>query len=121
MLSACSTALGDREAELGFGGLAVQAGVKSAIASLWSVNDVATAALITRFYKDLRTASIKAEALRRAQLALIKGQVFIDPNNQIQGIEPSGIPIPEDSPSIRDRQLIHPYYWSGFTMIGNPW
>lgn len=119
VLSACSTALGDREAELGFAGLAVQAGVKSAIASLWAVNDVGTAALITRFYKDLQTAPIKAEALRQAQLAMIRGSVYIQ-DNQIQGVEPTGLPLPEDNP-FRNSPLSHPYFWSAFTMIGNPW
>jgi CHAT domain-containing protein len=120
VLSACSTALGDREAELGFGGLAVQAGVKSAVASLWNVNDVATAALITRFYRELRTAPIKAEALRQAQIALAKGTVYVD-NNQILGVEPTGISLPTNTPDVRDRQFTHPYYWASFTMIGNPW
>ncbi|MDX2232686.1 MAG: CHAT domain-containing protein [Leptolyngbyaceae cyanobacterium bins.349] len=119
VLSACSTALGDREAELGFGGLAVQAGVKSAVASLWAVNDAATAALITRFYKDLQTAPIKAEALQRTQQALIRGEVFVR-ENQIQGVESQGIPLPSGA-SIRDEKLSHPYYWSSFTMIGSPW
>ncbi len=119
VLSACSTALGDREAELGFGGLAVQSGVKSALASLWAVNDAATAALITRFYKDLQSARIKAEALQQTQLAMIRGQVFIR-DNQIQGVEGDGIPLPEDSSS-RDENLVHPYFWSSFTMIGTPW
>jgi filamentous hemagglutinin family protein len=119
VLSACSTALGDREAELGFGGLAVQSGVKSALASLWAVNDAATAALITRFYKDLQTAPIKAEALRQTQQAMIQGQVFVK-DNQIQGVESEGIPLPENV-LIRDEKLSHPYYWSSFTMIGSPW
>jgi CHAT domain-containing protein len=47
VLSACRTALGDEQAELGFAGLAVQAGVKSAIASLWSVSDEGTLGLMT--------------------------------------------------------------------------
>ncbi|MGC8715206.1 MAG: CHAT domain-containing protein, partial [Leptodesmis sp.] len=120
VLSACDTALGDREAELGFGGLAVQSGVKTALASLWAVNDAATAALITRFYKDLRTAPIKAEALRQAQLAMLRGEVYIE-NKQIRGVAPTGIPLPADVTGLRDTQLSHPYYWSAFTMIGNPW
>ncbi len=119
VLSACDTALGDREAELGFGGLAVQAGVKSAVASLWAVNDTATAALIARFYKDLQTAPIKAKALQDAQRAMIQGQVFIQ-DNQIRGVEVRGIPLPE-STILRDSELSHPYYWSAFTLIGSPW
>ncbi len=73
VLSACRTALGDEESELGFAGLAVLAGVKTSVASLWSVNDAGTAALMTKFYQNLRTAPIKAEALRQAQVAMAKG------------------------------------------------
>jgi len=121
VLSACATALGDRDAELGFGGLAVQTGVKTAVASLWYVSDAATTALMTGFYKDLRTARIKAEALRQAQVAMARGQVFLQ-NGRLQGIETGeGIPLPPASLGVRDRQFSHPYYWAAFTMIGNPW
>jgi CHAT domain-containing protein len=51
VLSACQTAIGDKEAELGFAGLAVQAGVKSVLASLWSVSDEGTLGLMTEFYR----------------------------------------------------------------------
>jgi filamentous hemagglutinin family protein len=120
VLSACSTALGDRDAELGFGGLAVQAGVKTAVATLWAVNDVATTALIARFYRELQSAPIKAEALRHAQIAMIKGQISID-GNQILGAKATPILLPEDASTTRDRVLSHPYYWAPFTMIGSPW
>ncbi|MBD2072823.1 CHAT domain-containing protein [Phormidium sp. FACHB-592] len=121
VLSACATALGDREAELGFGGLAVQTGVKTAVASLWYVSDAATTALMAGFYKDLRTARIKADALRQAQLAMATGKVFLQ-NGRLQGIETGeGIALPPASLAIRDRQLSHPYYWAAFTMIGSPW
>ena len=75
VLSACTTAVGDEQAELGFAGLAVHAGVKSALASLWYVSDVGTLGLMTEFYQQLRTAPIKAEALRQAQLAMLRGEV----------------------------------------------
>ncbi|MGA7933836.1 MAG: CHAT domain-containing protein [Kovacikia sp.] len=121
VLSACATALGSRDAELGFGGLAVQTGVKTAVASLWYVSDAATTALMTGFYRDLRTAPIKAEALRRAQLAMAKGQITLE-NGRLQGPGMGdGIQLPSESLNIRDRQLSHPYYWSAFTMIGSPW
>lgn len=70
VLSACETALGDEEAELGFAGLAIQAGVKSVLASLWSVDDVGTLALMTGFYHQLSQASVttKAEALQKPKL-----------------------------------------------------
>ena len=120
VLSACSTALGDRDAELGFGGLAVQAGVKTAVATLWAVNDAATTALIARFYGELQSAPIKAEALRQAQIAMIKGQISIN-SNQIRGAKETPILLPKGTLTTRDRVLNHPYYWAPFTMIGSPW
>ncbi|MEH1765344.1 CHAT domain-containing protein [Nostoc sp.] len=118
VLSACRTALGDEESELGFAGLAVLAGVKTSVASLWSVNDAGTAALMTKFYENLKTAPIKAEALREAQVAMAKGQIYVK-DGQVQGLGIAGnLPLPADSP---DESLTHPYYWAGFTMVGNPW
>ncbi|MCP2730654.1 CHAT domain-containing protein [Limnofasciculus baicalensis] len=119
VLSACRTALGDEEAELGFAGLAVQAGVKSALGSLWYVSDSGTLGLMTTFYEELKIAPIKAEALRQAQLAMIKGEVRIE-NGQL--VTPGGnIPLPAELFASGDTKLTHPYYWSAFTMIGNPW
>ncbi|BDI17661.1 hypothetical protein ANSO36C_34630 [Nostoc cf. commune SO-36] len=121
VLSACRTALGDEESELGFAGLAVLAGVKTTVASLWSVNDAGTAALMTKFYENLRTAPIKAEALRQAQIAMVKGQIYIK-NGQVEGLGVVGnLPLPTDSVDETEQSLMHPYYWAGFTMVGNPW
>ncbi|MEH2206110.1 MAG: CHAT domain-containing protein [Nostoc sp.] len=118
VLSACRTALGDEKSELGFAGLAVLAGVKTSVASLWSVNDAGTAALMTKFYENLKTAPIKAEALRQAQVAMVKGQIYVK-DGQVQGLGGVGnLPLPADS---ADESLMHPYYWAGFTMVGNPW
>ncbi len=92
VLSACQTALGDREAELGFAGLALQAGAKSALGSLWQVSDEATFELMKGFYTALKTAPYKAQALRFAQ-----SQLQQNPDFQA------------------------PYYWASFTLIGSPW
>jgi CHAT domain-containing protein len=117
VLSACRTALGDPEAELGFAGLAVQSGSRAAIASLWSVSDAGTVVLMAELYRQLRTAPIKAEALRQAQLALLKGQVNGSQNLALRTGE-TRLP-PE---VVVDRaNLSHPYYWAAFTLIGNPW
>ncbi|MBN3911434.1 MAG: CHAT domain-containing protein [Nostoc sp. NMS1] len=121
VLSACRTALGDEESELGFAGLAVLAGVKTSVASLWSVNDAGTAALMTKFYQNLRTSSIKAEALRQAQVAMAKGQIYVK-NGQLEGLGVVGnLSLPTNSADEGEQLLTHPYYWSGFTMVGNPW
>ncbi|WNC87257.1 CHAT domain-containing protein [Thermosynechococcus sp. QKsg1] len=122
-LSACRTAVGDTNAELGFAGLSLQAGVKSSVASLWYVSDEGTLALMTAFYGQLRIAPIKAEALRQAQLALIHQQVVIEENHlRSAGVQGGlSIPLPPEVQTGGGRQLSHPYFWAGFTMIGSPW
>ncbi|MGB3694797.1 MAG: CHAT domain-containing protein, partial [Spirulinaceae cyanobacterium] len=119
VLSACRTALGSREAELGFAGLAVQAGVKSALGSLWTVSDDGTLGLMSSFYQQLKTAPIKAEALRQAQLTMLRGEVYLEDGQLVSGDR--RIALPDALADLGDQDLTHPYYWSGFTMIGNPW
>jgi CHAT domain-containing protein len=90
-LSACQTATGDNRSALGIAGVAVRAGVKSALATLWFINDEATLPLIEEFYSQLlQPGTTKAEALQRAQVKLIS-----------------------------DRQYSHPAVWSPFILIGN--
>lgn len=91
-LSACRTAAGDERAALGLAGIAVKAGARSVLASLWFVGDRASSLLAASFYENLaeRPVPTKAEALQRAQLELI-----------------------------RDFRYRHPAYWAPFIMIGN--
>lgn len=95
VLSACETAAGDTRSALGLAGVAVRSGARSTVATLWRVNDEASATLIGQFYDQLaqvsKTGISKAEALRRAQLAILK-----DPNYRQQ-----------------------PYYWAAYVLIGN--
>ena len=91
VLSACETAAGDDRSAMGLAGIAVKAGARSALATLWSVSDVASTQLVSDFYRELgQGGASKAEALRQAQLALLA-----------------------------DRRYRHPYYWGPFLMIGN--
>jgi CHAT domain-containing protein len=120
VLSACKTALGDLNAELGFAGLAVQSGAKSALASLWSVSDTGTLLLMVNFYQQLKTSPIKAEALRQAQLTMLHGQAYQQSNATIQTLPQASLP-PELQDSANYTDLSHPYYWAAFTFIGNPW
>ncbi|QFS48753.1 CHAT domain-containing protein [Nostoc sphaeroides] len=123
VLSACKSAFGDENAELGFAGLAIQTGVKSAVASLWYVSDAGTLGLMTDFYSQLKIVPIKAEALRQAQIAMIQGKVKIENNKLIatnNNIELS----PEIADYLQKNvvgNLSHPFYWAPFTMIGSPW
>ncbi len=91
VLSACQTAVGDKRAALGLAGMAVRAGARSTLASLWSVNDAATASFMIKFYQNLADNKLtKAEAVRRAQLSLLQN--------------------PDYS---------HPYFWAPFILVGN--
>ncbi|XGV98383.1 MAG: CHAT domain-containing protein [Leptolyngbya sp. BL-A-14] len=121
VLSSCRTALGNDEAELGFAGFAVQAGVKSALASLWYVSDESTLGLMTEFYRQLHTAPIKAEALRQAQIAMLKGNVQIV-GGQLRTSRGGNVQLPIAlGERTDDHRLSHPYYWAAFTLIGSPW
>jgi CHAT domain-containing protein len=117
VLSACETALGNEKAELGFAGLAVQAGVKSALASLWRVSDLGTLALMGEFYDQLGDTLIKAEALRQTQLGMLRGNVKID-NGQVDLSNGDFLTLPAEFPN-GTLTFSHPYFWSAFTMIGN--
>ncbi|AFY37889.1 filamentous hemagglutinin family outer membrane protein [[Leptolyngbya] sp. PCC 7376] len=119
VLSACRTALGDRQSELGFAGLALNSGAKAAIGSLWYVSDVGTMGLMAKLYDELQDAPTKASALQQAQLALLNNQVSIRDSQLL--IDDRSIPLPDEIPALANADLSHPYYWSGFTLVGNPW
>ena len=90
-LSACDTAAGDDRAALGLAGIAIKAGARSALATLWNINDEAAVDLVLDFYRELKNPTIsRAVALQRAQLKLIENPRYE-----------------------------HPGYWSAFLMINN--
>jgi CHAT domain-containing protein len=97
----------------------VQSGVKSALASLWNVSDEGTVGLMSEFYQQLEEAPIKAEALRRAQLAMLTGKVRIEGGKLVTS--EGEFPLPPELVKLGDRDFSHPYFWSAFTMVGNPW
>lgn len=91
-LSACDTAVGDDRAALGLAGIAVKAGARSAVASLWPVQDEETSIMMAKFYEHLlsqKEKMSKAEALQAAQIYILQEVEY------------------------------HPYYWSAFLLIGN--
>ena len=90
-LSACVTAAESDRAALGLAGVAVRAGARSALATLWYINDHTSYELVTEFYRQLKNPSLsKATALQQAQMKLLD-----------------------------DRNFHHPGYWSPFLLIGN--
>lgn len=118
VLSACRTALGDRDAELGFGGLAVKSGAKSALGSLWYVDDGGTLGLMSEFYHQLQGAATKAETLQLAQQAMIARKVRIENGQLVTTVGKLNLPTNIPQPN---QDFSHPYYWSSFTLIGSPW
>ncbi len=90
-LSACQTAAGDDRAALGLAGIAIKAGARSALATLWFVSDEASSTLVVEFYRQLKNPALsKAQALRQAQLKLMENPDFQ-----------------------------HPIYWAPFLLLNN--
>ncbi|MDX2232290.1 MAG: CHAT domain-containing protein [Leptolyngbyaceae cyanobacterium bins.349] len=118
-LSACTTAIGDREAELGFAGLAFVSGVRSTLGSLWLVSDVGTLALMNEFYSQLKTTNTLATALQKAQLSLLRGTAQFD-QPTVRSLQRKQLLSPSAT-QIQSSQFSHPFYWSAFSLVGNPW
>jgi CHAT domain-containing protein len=79
-LSACQTAAGDDRAALGLAGVAIKAGARSALATLWFIDDEASSELITEFYRQLQDPAIsRAKALQRAQRKLLSNWRYEHP------------------------------------------
>jgi CHAT domain-containing protein len=89
-LTACETAVGSDRDALGIAGISLQAGARSAIASLWQVDDKSTAELTTQLYKNLRQGMSRAKALQTAQKTWLQQH----PNT-------------------------HPSYWAALVLVGN--
>ena len=120
-LSGCRTAVGDLQAELGFSGLALQAGARSAVGTLWFVDDVATSAFFVQFYRYLDQGLPKAEALQAARIAFASGVVRLEGDRVIgEGGELLRQLSPDQQARIR-QGMRHPYYWSGVSLLGAPW
>ncbi|KEF40872.1 MAG: hypothetical protein ER33_14525, partial [Cyanobium sp. CACIAM 14] len=121
-LSACRTALGDADSELGFAGLALQAGSRSAIGTLWYVDDVATSAFFLQFYRYLDQGLQKAEALRATRLAMATGTLRLRGDKVIAS---DGATLLSGLTPAQQRRIAggmnHPYFWAGVQLIGTPW
>jgi CHAT domain-containing protein/Tfp pilus assembly protein PilF len=79
-LSACDTAAGDDRAALGLAGMAIKAGARSALATLWNINDEASVGLVVDFYRELKDTSIsRATALQQAQIKMLENPRYEHP------------------------------------------
>ncbi|NJM68529.1 MAG: CHAT domain-containing protein [Acaryochloris sp. RU_4_1] len=86
-LSACYSAQGDPRSLLGLAGLSAQSGAKNTIASLWSADAAASVLLSQEFYVAVKDQRPMNEALRQAQLKLLKSD------------------------------YAHPYYWANYVLL----
>lgn len=94
ILSACETATGDERAALGLAGIAIRAGARSTLATLWQINDASTAQFMMEFYRQLQNPNLtKAQALRNVQLSFLQKSTETDYNR--------------------------PYHWAAFILVGN--
>lgn len=92
VLSACETGVGEVRQSEGVYGLRrafVMAGAETLVMSLWNVDDAATRTLMVRYYAELMGGAGRGDALRHAQLTLLK-----------------------------DAKTAHPHYWAGFISSG---
>lgn len=123
VLSACQTGLGGTDEEglevAGLGYYFFQNEVDAVMASLWNVSDSSTSQLMQRFYQNLSVGTVaepvtKAEALRQAQLAMLRSNELGTDDNERFVLSPRNGD--EARPAVG---LAHPYYWAPFTLIGN--
>jgi CHAT domain-containing protein len=149
-LSACDTAMGGaratgKEVE-GFGTLAQKQGANAVLATLWPIADDSTKDLMQAFYRlrERQPGVTKVEALRQAQLLLLRGQGAPPPGPQVAAL--GGSPAGETNAALPRGDLeplqqaegtcgdvarqprfvpspqaphAHPYYWAPFILIGN--
>ena len=122
VLSACRTLLGDADSELGFAGLALQAGARSAIGTLWYVDDVVTSAFFVQFYRLLDQGLSKAQALQQTRQLFSSGMIRLDGDSVIG---PAGQPLLNELNSSQRRRIAagieNPFFWAGIELIGSPW
>jgi CHAT domain-containing protein len=112
VLSACETSLGDVVRGEGVRGLQAAfqvAGVRTVVASLWQVDDAATQALMVEFYRNLWERGLgRMEALRQAQLAMLRGRLHHRPASPASGEGGERPALP-----------LSPYYWAAFVLSGD--
>jgi CHAT domain-containing protein/Tfp pilus assembly protein PilF len=115
VLSACKTGLGKSAGGEGLLGLQrafAVAGARTVVASLWSVDDRATQVLMSEFYRvawDPDSIVSRAEALRRAQLYVLKV-------GKRRGIGKEAEKLPKGA---KEETRLPPLYWAAFVLSGD--
>lgn len=137
VLSACDTGRGTHtggDDVLGLTRGLIAGGAKSAVVSLWQVNDVSTALLMGHFYQQLRKGVAAPEALGLAQLYLsnLSSQLAAEELKKLElGLDDSaardlvskersgrGISGFEEVEAEGEVGYEHPYFWAAFVFVG---
>ncbi len=95
VLSSCESGAGEELKGEGFNSLSrafSYAGVKNIVHTLWKVNDTHTQKIMTTFYKHLKEAEAKADALHLAKVNFLNTETSVN---------------------------VHPFYWSTFKLFSN--
>ncbi|MBD2209855.1 CHAT domain-containing protein [Nostoc linckia FACHB-104] len=127
VLSACETALGETAKDgLEIPGVSfyfLNRRAKAVMASLWLVDDASTSLLMQQFYANLAKDShpTKAQALRQAQLSLLRSNSSANSNVERGAINVEAVPGAPTTPKRNLTNFTHPYYWAPFILMGNGW
>ncbi|BAY27832.1 hypothetical protein NIES2100_76580 [Calothrix sp. NIES-2100] len=125
VLSACETALGETAKDgieiPGVSFYFLNRRAKAVMASLWLVDDASTSLLMQQFYGNLAkdTHQTKAQALRQAQLSLLRSNNSANTNVDRGAINVEQVPGASTKPPRNATNFTHPYYWAPFILIGN--
>ena len=124
-LSACETALGNGKELEGFAAIVQRRGAKSVLATLWRVADESTAMLMQNMYRiraDI-PGMTKAEALRQAQLALVRGDQGgskrLVTRSLVSATHSSDTSVAQSGRGDPAKRYAHPFYWAPFVLMGN--
>ena len=121
-LSACETAGGVDQtgAEIeSFASVVQKRGASSVMATLWPIADSSTSLLMSGFYKGFLSEGLdKATALRRAQVAMLRGEM--KPASMVTASRSANEVVDISANTLSaEPGFQHPYYWSAFILMGN--
>jgi CHAT domain-containing protein len=123
VLSACDTGLGNvagGEGVIGLKRAFLTAGARTVVASLWKLDDAATADLMDEFYRNLWVRKLgKLEALREAQLTMLRSPDKLTSHGfKWRGIDPSAPRVERPTPG-QENSRTHPMLWGAFVLTGD--
>lgn len=127
-LSACETAVptgpqGDGTPLESLAWLAHARGARNVLASLWSIPDQTTGALMQDFYRALAAGQPAASALQQAQRAMRERAATAEgaPSAMaVRGLRPASTSHGPEDASTALQGTRHPYYWGAFVVLSRP-